>query len=207
MNTLYQKINGHFEESLGNYVKIAGVQRESQENYIKLAGKWIPRTAKYVQPVSARASYTNSGDFSPYYAFDRARRLTGVWNGAQWLTNNGIIHARLNCAFNTAGVLKKLITNNCHHNGFNLQYGIKNVKLYGSNSVDGYNNVTYGNTNHLTFLGDIVFAKHKAADAADPQEVVLPDITEAFKYYVFEISTAHGGNYIGMRQIDMYLHN
>ncbi len=148
---------------------------------------------------------TTGGGFQTYWATDLALSLTGVaspttsW-GASTSTN---ANQRFHIDLGSAKIIRRVYSENYHHIGTDVNAGVKNYILQGSNSNSSFLELTYAtDTGWTTILSGLQFPEHTASDVADP-EFSLINNTVAYRYYAFKIADNWGRSFMGVRHLNL----
>ncbi len=166
----------------------------------------ITYTAQY--PPSHSATYvkvtTSGGGYFPYDLTDPADSLTGTVVGNGWQSaTDAITNQRLHIDLGSAKVIRRVYYENYHHIGTDVNAGMKNYILQGSNSNSSFLELTYAtDTGWTTILSGLQMVEHTGSDVADPQYDLINN-TVAYRYYAFKVADNHGRNYMGSRYINL----
>jgi len=144
---------------------------------------------------------------TPYRATDPTVLLTGEDN---WYSANGQnTNQRFHIDLGVAKVINRIYYENNHRFGYDVDAGIKNFTLWGSNSATDFNDLTYANNGtwvQITGLSQNYFDKHApyGSDVADPRYITFSNTT-SFRYYALKIvdNWSIGYNYMGLRRIEL----
>jgi len=129
-----------------------------------------------------------------------------------WLSSStSVTNQKLNfdvgrsVVINRIGIVNGHTINNSTYFIENTNTGIKDFSLYGTNSIDAFNNTVYSDTTDLTLLGSYSALAYNAS--VNMQEFKVAN-TASFRYYVLRVSNNHGStanmrlNYIEFFKID-----
>lgn len=148
--------------------------------------------------VKATSKYSTS--YWPYYATDPTKSLTGGQSGNQWLANSGT-NQRFHVDVGVMKVIGRIYYENGHDSGNYTTDGCKNFILQGSNDPAAFAELTYATDTGWTQIMTGQFARHVAANQADPQYILVPP-HQAYRYFAFKIADDWGGSYdMRMRRI------
>lgn len=167
-----------------------------------------------VYPTAHNSTYvkatTELSNYYAYYATDPSKSLTGTWLRNNWLTTTeSYRYQRFHIDLGAATVIKRIYYENGHNSGSSLDYGVKAVTFWGSNTASAFADLTYAtDTNWTQLTLDISeFEKHAAADSADPKYTLVTNST-AYRYYALKIASNWYdafSNYISLRRIELQI--
>ena len=121
-----------------------------------------------------------------YMAVNPANSLIGGYPNNQWYALNGSFPQRFAVKVLSANVINRLYIENAHHFGGYIDYGAKNVNVYGTNDSSPLT------TSSLTLLSSVVISAHVGVDSPDPQYFDFINTT-GYDWMVLEI-TSNWGN-------------
>ena len=141
-----------------------------------------------------------------HQATDPSKSLIGLWNGNQWLSAYGTVsQQRFHIDLGEAKVVKRIYYENSHNNGGTTNTGVKNFTLWGSNSADSFEELTYGTDTGWTNIttSQSTFDEHATGNTPDPKYITVTNST-AYRYYGFKFSDNYGNKTnIGVRRIEL----
>jgi hypothetical protein len=168
--------------------------------YIQSAESQYPpaQSSTYVKATSL------NGLFSPHYATDPNKPLTGTQTNNTWLTTAGT--QRFHVDLGSAKIINRIYYENFHDNGIYTDRGVKNFTFWGSNSSSDFDDLTYENDGTWVQLTTDVSQLdiHVSADTPDPKYVNVTNET-AYRYYALKIADAWGTQYLGLRRIELQI--
>lgn len=94
---------------------------------------------------------------------------TGGDVGCTWVSTNSALPQKLNFDFGRSIKLRGLTVYNYHSSGGFTQYGLNNIRIYGTDSTTAFNNLTGTDLTDLSLITEITVQEHVAADVDDPQ--------------------------------------
>jgi hypothetical protein len=166
------------------------------------------RTA-ILNPPAFSATYAKS---SPSYggvlgdafrAIDPSVAVSGSSSYAAWLCNtNQIVGSKINIDYGVAVKAHELRLWNYHNSGSEFDKGIGSVRVYGSNDVADFNNVTLNSVpaSGVLLLGTTTVARETTNNGTE--QIFWFGNTTAYRYYiVFFPSGAGHLNYAGVRKV------
>jgi len=137
-----------------------------------------------------KATSTYSTNYWQYYATDPAKSVTSGATSQAWCSANGTEENKFNIDLGGSYEIVRIYLENFHHGGGLTDRGVKDFRIYGTNSAVAFANVTFSDLTDLTLLGSFTAAEHVAADTADPQYFVLPTTGE-YRYYIIRTITSY----------------
>lgn len=151
-----------------------------------------------------KSTYLLAASYYQYFATDPSKSLTGsqISNG---FVSSSATNTRFHIDLGEAKTIKRIYYENYHESGATYNRGANAVTFWGSNEADAFSNVTYATDTDWTQLTlDVTnFVKHAESNTADPQYALVTNST-AYRYYALKIaSTFSGGDYIGLRRIEL----
>lgn len=189
--------------------EIGALEFETDDLYF---GITTPLAATYTgqYPVAHNGNYVKatsyySTSFYQYFATDPSLSLIGDWTGKVWLSANGQnTNQRFHIDLGSAKKIEKVYYENLHTIGAATDRGVRAFTLWGSNNASDFNNLTYSNDGTWVQLTTDVseFDKHSEVNAADPKYVMVTN-NVSYRYYAFKFSTNWGGNYMGLRHVEL----
>jgi hypothetical protein len=164
-------------------------------------------------PTAQDTNYVKStselaGGYSPFYATDPTKSLTGTWIGGSntWLSNTGsYTNQRFHIDLGKEFIIKRIYYENAHDSGGQTTVGAKNFTLWGSNTAAAFADLTYATDTNWTQLttATSLFLEHTASDVADPQYIVVTNST-SYRYYAFKFSDAYNAmTSMGLRRVEL----
>jgi len=158
-------------------------------------------------PPAQSATYVKSGylnsSFYSWFATDPTTSVTGTPVGNGWQNTSG--QQRFHIDLGSGKIVDRVYYENKHSTGLNTDRGVKDFTLWGSNSSTAFANLTYGTDTDWTELtcDTNVMLEHTGSDIADPNYILVTNIT-SYRYYAFKFSSNHGsGSYYGIRQLEL----
>lgn len=149
--------------------------------------------------VKATSNYTTN---PPPSGTDPSKSLVGAMDsGNGWQANNVSGSQKFNIDYSNPFIPVRMYVENSHVSGIYTDRGVRNIRVYGTNSNTAFSNTTYADTTDLTLLNNVIeVAQHVAADTPDPKYYLLNN-TQGFSKIVVRIENSWGGSYVGFRHI------
>jgi hypothetical protein len=127
-------------------IKVTGIQEPilSDAEIIKYYSQYPPaQNDTYVKTTTEFPGYPG------YFSTDPTKSLTGDEYPNQWYSDVGNnTNQRFHIDLGSAKAIKRIYYENMHYFGTLPEYGVKNFKIYGSNSITDFDEFAYG-TNQL----------------------------------------------------------
>jgi hypothetical protein len=157
-------------------------------------GTWVNSTTEY------SSSYYN------YYAVNQYKAMYDSWSTNAWLSNStaGYYDQKFNIDYGRPVIADRVYLENAHAAGSSYWKGIKNFKVYGTNSSAAFANVTYDDLTSLVELGSFRAAPHQAVNTSNATFYYLANNGVAYRYYVLRIADNFDfTQYMAIRHIAM----
>lgn len=141
----------------------------------------------------------------PFHATDSTKSLIGVGNEQDsWISDSVPINQCFHIAYPSPQIFTKLYYENYHSEGGLLGRGAKNFTLWGSNSDEDFNDLSYDHngTWEELILTQYYFDQHCPFDRPDPKEIGINNVN-AYKYKRFKFADNWGGDCIGFRRVEL----
>lgn len=185
----------------GTFPGLSGSMSGAQE-YVPVDMGWhaiFPDVSGSNGPLNVRASQEWETT-KAWFSCDQARSIVNepdmnTW-GAAWASKFSI-------NYGTPKVFTRVHIENYHNFGTDTSFGVRDIKLFGTNSQAAGENVgNYADETDLTLLATFTMPAHVASNVPDPQCFDFPNQT-AFQYYVFKCASNPHGNPIGWRRVEL----
>lgn len=153
-----------------------------------------------------KASSDLGVDHRPWFALDPSIVRTGTYTGTTWLSGAGqTTTERLNIDLGSAKTIKQIMLENCHSTGGELDTGIKNFVLQGSNDPNALAQTDYASDTYWTTIqAGLQAAEHSAVNFFDPQLLDIDNDT-AYRYLSLKIADNWGDGYdMGLRHVQFH---
>jgi len=157
-------------------------------------GDYVKATTTYAHPA-----------FEPYFITDPLKSLVGSADASvTWYAAGGTVtNQRFHIDLGTAKIIKRIHYENFHHFGGNLDSGIQNFTLWGSNDASAFSDLTYGDDTNWTQIptNRPAFEQHVAFDIPDPKYITAQN-NVAYRYYAFKFADTWGNaTLMGFRRL------
>lgn len=195
---------GEWTEIERRYTETAG----GSGAYIEVLGALAAVTYKSVYPVvysleGVKATSYHDTSFYPYIATNPGYTLLGTDTDTSWLSRNSDPQ-RFHIDLGEKKAISRIYYENGHHTGGDTNRGVQNFTIWGTNSVDSFNELEYAVDTGWTQLtaAETHFERHSATNVADPQYILLT-AGGLYQYYAFKFADNYGGTYFNIRRIEL----
>ena len=191
------------------FTKADGVTELYAEKEMFEAGEYTSQYPPAQSGTYVKVTTEYSAGYWAYFATNPDKSLTGVQLYNSWISALQTINNRFHIDLGSAKVVKKIYYENFHDEGIKIQRGVQNFTFWGSNTVDSFNELTYGTDTgwtELTCSNNNKFDIHIEADQTDPKYITVTNST-AYKYYAFKFVDTYGDtDFIGIRRIELQVY-
>jgi hypothetical protein len=161
-----------------------------------------------------KSSYADS-NYEAFKALDPVYNYTGAKVSANssgyvyksWMASDAAPPYRFSIDFTTARLFEKVLIENYldYDSGYASQLGIKEVKIYGSNSVSAFESSDPTDLTDMVEIADLLVEQHPNVNAPDPQEFFLSPGFSTYRYIILVINSAYNTfDAVGLRNIDFF---
>jgi len=150
------------------------------------------------------AARTDNKRFKAKYGlkFDKSLVDAPDWNS--W-REQATTAKRINIDFGRPVVITKMVLENYHSTGAEVDVGINAFIVQGSNNAASMASTTYASTGWTDLLSTSA-AAHTASNVVDPETFAITNST-AYRYYALKVATNQGdATYMGLRDLTFYGH-
>jgi hypothetical protein len=151
--------------------------------------------------VLATSSY--GGGYGAWLTTDPATSLVGGWTGNEWVTNQNT-NQRFHIDLGSAKIIRRVYYENEHLYGGEIQSGINDFTVWGSNVSGDFSDTTYADDGTWEPItpSQSTFDQHVNVDTADPKYITLSN-SVAYRYYAFKFANTRGTTDMGVRRIEL----
>lgn len=126
---------------------------------------------------------------------------TNSGDNDSWLSSNVTFPQKFNIDHGDSFIASSIYIDNYHHNGGGIAYGVKDIRLYGTNSSAAFNNTIGTDTTDLDLIGEFYIPMHADITSGNPFWVNVSSNT-AYRYSIIIILSSHNNSsYFGFRRI------
>lgn len=146
-------------------------------------GIYVSRYPPEFNLTYVKATSYYSANYMPHMAFDPNISLIGTDVNKIWCSTDSALPQKLNIDYGTPIVFNRVLIDNYHYNGSMTEYGLNNIRIYGTNSSTAFDNLDGTNTVDLTLLKETPVRIHVSQNIIDTESI---DITNdiAYRYMV-----------------------
>jgi len=154
--------------------------------------------------VYIKASSSMTSTYSAEFAFDYNNSLIGVAELEAWLVLQTNLPARINVDYGREIIPERVYIENFHYSGYESFAGVKNLRIYGTNTSSVFSNSNPIDFTDLTLLVDFEVEQHSAVNAPYPTYYTIDTHGVAYRYITYIVMSVWNTHpYTGFRRIEM----